>query len=170
MRYGKNWYKSCPHRLLAPRAGANGSKIANCWTVCSTCCGPAVPGGPSPARNSDPGRPSMIALSNGRPPVSLNGSGRAVCISMTSRRGSTGNGKRPMGPTSERRGGGKAAGPNPTDRGKPGYKAHLLVDGRGVPVSMVVTAANVNDSPMLAALLHNPPIVRPQPTRHAPQH
>ena len=89
---------------------------------------------------------------------------------MTSRRGLTGNGKRPMGPTFGHPGGEKEAGPNPTDRGKPGYKDHLLVDGRGVPVSMVATAANVNDGPMLAPLLHNPPIVRPQPTRHSPHH
>ena len=68
------------------------------------------------------------------------------------------------------RGGEKEAGPNPTDRGKPGSKDHLLVDGRGVPVSLVATAANVNDGPRLAPLLHNTPIVRPQPTSHAPQH
>ena len=112
----------------------------------------------------------MIALWNGRRLESLNDCGRVVCISMTSRRGSTGSGKRPMGPTSGHRGGGKEAGPNPTDRGKPGYKDHVLVDGRGVPVSMVATAANVNDSPLLAAVLHNTPIVRPQPTRSSPQH
>ena len=35
---------------------------------------------------------------------------------------------------------------------------------------MVATAANVNDGPMLAPLLHNPPIVRPQPTLHSPHH
>ncbi len=67
-------------------------------------------------------------------------------------------------------GGEKEAGPNPTDRGKPGYKDHLLVDGRGVPVSMVTTAANVNDSPMLPPLLTQAPIVRPQPSAHHPQH
>jgi putative transposase len=35
---------------------------------------------------------------------------------------------------------------------------------------MVATAANVNDGPMLASLLHNPPIVRPQPTLPSPHH
>src|SRR5262249_34422021 len=163
MNCGKNWNKNCPHRRPEPRAGANASRIANCWTPCSTCCGEAVRGGPSPVRTSVPGRPSMIALWNGRPRESLNGCGRAVSISMTRSRGSTGNGKQQMGPTSGHPGGGKEAGPNPTDRGKPGYKDHLLVDGRGVPVSMMATAANVNDGPMLAPLLHNPPIVRPQP-------
>lgn len=36
-------------------------------------------------------------------------------------------------------------GPNPTDRGKNGSKCHLLVDGRGVPLLIVVTSAYVND-------------------------
>jgi putative transposase len=36
-------------------------------------------------------------------------------------------------------------GPNPTDQGKNGSKCHLLVDGRGVPLLIVVTSANVND-------------------------
>lgn len=75
-----------------------------------------------------------------------------------------------MGPRCARRGGEKAAGPNPTDRGKPGYKDPLLVDGRGVPVSTVSTAANVNDGPMLLSVLNSAPVVRPQPTVRHPQH
>ena len=55
-----------------------------------------------------------------------------------------------MGLWSGLRRGEKEAGPNPTDRGKPGYKEHLLVDGRGVPLSTVSTAAHVNDGPLLA--------------------
>ena len=112
----------------------------------------------------------MIALWSGKAQESLNGSGRAVSISTTRRRGLTGSGKQPMEPMSGHRGGEKEAGPNPTDRGKPGYKDHLLVDGRGVPLSMVPTAANVNDSPMLATVLTQAPIVRPQPTTLPPQH
>ena len=67
-------------------------------------------------------------------------------------------------------GGEKEAGPNPTDRAKPGYKEHLLVDGRGVPLSTVSTAANVNDGPMLSLVLNSLPIVRPQPEREQPHH
>jgi putative transposase len=53
-------------------------------------------------------------------------------------------------------------GRNPTDRGKQGSKRHVLVDGRGVPLSSIVTAANVNDHlalPLLldAARLYAPP-------------
>ncbi len=66
--------------------------------------------------------------------------------------------------------GGKECGPNPTDRAKPGIKDHVLTDGRGVPLSCVVTQANVNDSPVLPALLNNCAVVRPQPSSPQPQH
>jgi putative transposase len=69
-----------------------------------------------------------------------------------------------------RRWGGQDNGPNPTDRAKPGMKDHLLVDGRGVAVSVVVTAANVNDHIALPELLINHAIVRPQPSDATPQH
>jgi hypothetical protein len=81
-----------------------------------------------------------------------------------------GNGSQRMGRLSERPRGEKEAGPNPTDRAKPGYKEHLLVDGRGVPLSVVSTAANVNDGPMLWVVLTSLPIVRPQPGRTQPHH
>ena len=41
----------------------------------------------------------------------------------------------------------------PDGSGKKGSKRHLLVDGRGVPLSIVVTAANVNDGKRLDAVL-----------------
>jgi transposase len=44
--------------------------------------------------------------------------------------------------------GGGQAGPNPTDRGKPGTKRHLVVDASGVPLAVVMSAANVHDSRM----------------------
>ena len=49
-------------------------------------------------------------------------------------------------------------------------KDHLLVDGRGVPLSVLVTAANVNDGPMLSELINNCAVVRPRPSRQGPQH
>ena len=42
--------------------------------------------------------------------------------------------------------GGALTGPNPTDRAKRGTKYHVAVDGTGVPVACVATAANVNDT------------------------
>jgi transposase len=47
----------------------------------------------------------------------------------------------------------------PVDRGKPGSKLHLVCDGRGLPLTVVVTAANVNDSTMLEAVLDHVPAV-----------
>jgi transposase len=37
-------------------------------------------------------------------------------------------------------------GKNPTDRGKKGTKRHLLVDGKGTPLAVRITAANRNES------------------------
>jgi len=39
----------------------------------------------------------------------------------------------------------EAVGPKTTDRGKRGIKRNLLVDGRVVPLSLIVTEANCND-------------------------
>src|SRR4051794_5080765 len=41
---------------------------------------------------------------------------------------------------------GDLTGPNPTDRAKRGTKYNIAVDGDGVPVACVATAANVNDT------------------------
>ena len=44
-------------------------------------------------------------------------------------------------------------GPNPTDRGKLGTKRHhVLTDGQGIPLSVVITAANTHD--MKASYAH----------------
>jgi IS5 family transposase len=44
-------------------------------------------------------------------------------------------------------------GPNPTDRGKPGSKHHLLIDRQGIPLAVAVTTANVHDGRTLEPLL-----------------
>src|SRR5215210_7652403 len=41
--------------------------------------------------------------------------------------------------------GGQKTGNNPTDRGKLGAKINLLVDGRGAPISVILTGANRHD-------------------------
>lgn len=89
---------------------------------------------------------------------------------MIRREGSSGSSSRRTAQWCGLRRGGEEAGPNPTDRSKPGYKEHLLVDGRGVPLSLVITGANVNEGPMLAPLLKALPIVRPVPDPAHPQH
>ena len=47
--------------------------------------------------------------------------------------------------------------------GKNGSKRHLLVDGRGVPLSMVVTGANRHDVSQLQAVLEGLMIRKPNP-------
>jgi IS5 family transposase len=51
-------------------------------------------------------------------------------------------------------------GANPVDRGKPGSKIHLVCEGRGLPLTEAVTAANVADVTMLQAMVGDIPPVR----------
>ena len=46
-------------------------------------------------------------------------------------------------------------GPNPTDRGKLGTKRHILTDGQGIPLSVVITAANTHDMKAVIRTLNN---------------
>jgi transposase len=58
--------------------------------------------------------------------------------------------------------GGEKVGKNPTDRGKPGSKRHLVSDRGGVPLAVVLTAANVHDSKVFEELVDAiEPIRRP---------
>jgi transposase len=56
--------------------------------------------------------------------------------------------------------GGTATGPNPTDRGRPGTKRHLVTDARGTPLGVALSGANRHDSAMLAPTLDAIPPVR----------
>ena len=59
--------------------------------------------------------------------------------------------------------GGQETGPNPTDRGKPGSKHHLIVDGQGIPLAVGLSAANVHDSNFFIPLIEAVPrIARPR--------
>ena len=49
--------------------------------------------------------------------------------------------------------GGQKTGANPTDKGKKGTKRHLVSDRRGVPLAVVLTAANVHDSMVFEELI-----------------
>ncbi|MFJ1894269.1 IS5 family transposase [Streptomyces sp. NPDC088170] len=62
-------------------------------------------------------------------------------------------------------------GPSPVDRWKTGGKHHLICDGRGTPLKVITTAANVNDVTQTLALVDGiPPVVgRPGRPRHKPE-
>ena len=49
--------------------------------------------------------------------------------------------------------GGEGTGPNPTDRGKRGWKWSILTDRNGIPFGVAIDGANRNDSVMLAPTL-----------------
>lgn len=49
--------------------------------------------------------------------------------------------------------GGALTGPNPTDRAKRGSKYHVIVASDGIPLAALPSAANVNDTMLLPALL-----------------
>ncbi|WP_405908718.1 transposase [Streptomyces sp. NBC_00828] len=62
-------------------------------------------------------------------------------------------------PTSARKEGGADTGPSPVDRRKTGSKHHLICDGRGTPLKVITTAANVNDVTQTLALVDGIPPV-----------
>lgn len=61
-------------------------------------------------------------------------------------------------------------GPNPTDRGKRGTKRHVLVDGRGVPLAVVLTGANRHDVTRVENVMDGIVATRPQSTPENLQH
>ena len=66
--------------------------------------------------------------------------------------------------------GGEQTGRNPTDRGKRGTKRHLLCEGHGLPIGLVVTGANRHDKTQVEAVLESMPLPAPLPSEENPQH
>ncbi|GAA0968564.1 hypothetical protein GCM10009550_74120 [Actinocorallia libanotica] len=66
--------------------------------------------------------------------------------------------------------GGALTGPNPVDRGKKGSKLHLLCDGQGLPLAVLVTGANVHDIHGFRPLIEAIPPIRSRrgPRRRRP--
>jgi transposase len=56
--------------------------------------------------------------------------------------------------------GGDLTGANPTDRGKAGSKLHVAGDATGLPISLILSAANTNDALVFEALLEDIPPIR----------
>ena len=55
---------------------------------------------------------------------------------------------------------GIATGPSPVDRGRAGSKHHLITDGHGTPLAVLLTGGNRNDVTQLLPLLEAVPPVR----------
>ncbi len=62
--------------------------------------------------------------------------------------------------------GGEQTGRNPTDRGKRGSKIHILVDKRGVPLAVYVSAANRHDKCSVEELVISVVVARPDSEQH----
>ena len=60
---------------------------------------------------------------------------------------------------------GKKTGPNPTDRGKPGSKHHLITDAKGIPLAATLSGANAHDVTQLLPLVEAIPPVSGKPGR-----
>src|SRR5215212_7226031 len=116
------------------------------WPASSISCAPASPGGCCPLASS-----AVVA-----------GHLLAAAVRLATRRRLAASAPGAVGPARPRwparlvprqRGfseracqtGGELTGPNPTDRGKPGSKYHLLVDRRGIPLAACLSAANTHD-------------------------
>ena len=66
--------------------------------------------------------------------------------------------------------GGELTRRNPTDRGKPGSKYHLLCDANGLPLHELISAANTHGSKLFEPLLDtNPGVSRRRGRRGRPQ-
>lgn len=55
---------------------------------------------------------------------------------------------------------GKKTGPNPTDRRKAGSKHHLITDGHGLPLAVILSGANAHDVTQLEPLVEAIPPLR----------
>ncbi len=66
--------------------------------------------------------------------------------------------------------GGMKTGRNPTDRGKLGSKRSVLVDGRGVPLSCEIAAANVHDAQIVQRTLKKRKYRRPRNSHRKRMH
>lgn len=69
---------------------------------------------------------------------------------------------------------GQLTGPNPTGRGKKGSKVHLIVDRRGLPLSVGISVASLHDSQALIPPVRGIPPIRsgrgPRHRRPAKRH
>ena len=55
---------------------------------------------------------------------------------------------------------GDLTGANPTDQGQARVQLHLAGEASGLPLSVILSAANANDSTMLEAVLEDTPPIR----------
>lgn len=107
---------------------------------------------------------------NGPRRASLRRCGRRALPSTTSSKVLPGAGKASTGQCSKRRWHKKLSVRTRRIGGKNGSKRHLLVDGHGVPLSLLVTGANVHDVTQIEAVLEAIVVKRPSPKQRRSRH
>ena len=146
--------RCCRLRRLGPGVAAGGCPTAMCWPGSSMCCEPGCPGGTSPPRARLRQRGDLLAAA-GRVAAGR-GVGAVARSAAGARQRRWWAGLVGGQPGQHQRAGqawGELVGANPTDRGKPGSKYHLIVDGAGLPLAVLVSAANTHDSRLLVPLV-----------------
>src|SRR5450759_1174422 len=107
---------------------------------------------------------------NGSVPACSKRSGRQGWQNTTKWKGSPGDGRVSMGPCLRPHWHKSRSGPTRLIGGKNGSKRHLLVDGRGVPLSFIVTGANRHDVTQLDAVLSAIMVKREVPAERRSKH
>lgn len=115
------------------------------------------------------GQPAIGASNNGSTLAPGSACGASSCSGTTWSTGLAGSGSRRTVRRSLPPLGGDATGPDPTNRGKPGTKRHVVSDQRGVPLGVVLSAANRHDMKLAEATLDSILVPRPSSARQ-PQH
>jgi transposase len=155
------------HPDLPTAAGTAPSVIATAWPRSSTWLAP-------PPRGGCCQRASLAVARQRRRGGGWTSGLRQACSRRSTWRSWTGSASRAPGLDAGERGHheragqarGDHVGANPVDRGKPGSKLHLVCDGGGLPLTAVVTAANVADTTMFQAVVDdNPPVRTPSGRR-----
>jgi Transposase DDE domain len=141
--------RSCRPRHAATAAD-HGWTTARRWPGSSTSCALASPGGCCPPASLAAAvrSPAGGGCATGSAPACGGSSTPAVGGAQPRRPARLVTGQ-PGLVERARQTGGELTGPNPTDRGKPGSKYHLLTDRRGIPLAVDLSAANTHDSVLL---------------------
>src|ERR1039458_910690 len=167
----------CPKLRHVRHAGVTSGVLvvgANRWEIVKSspalfmCCAPAASGRRCPSRSAAPA-PSINTFNAGVDRDSSWHYGRRVWPSMMKWRGLPGSGRALMGRKAKRHWRRKRWATTPPIGGKKGSQRSLLVDGAGVPLSLIVSGANRHDVKLLAITLDSIVVVRPKTSRRRRQ-
>jgi transposase len=173
-RTSSHWFQSRRHAERAsvtsgvPVAGASRWEIGKFSPALFTCCEPAANGRRCPSRSAAP-VPFTNTFNVGADRDSSWPCGRRGWPSMTIWKELPGSGKALMGLKAKRRWRRKRWATTPRIGEKKGSKRSLLVDGAGVPLSLIVSGANRHDVKLLAITLDSIVVVRPKTSRRRRQ-